>query len=93
MLLKSTRKAVDLTQEQIAPLVHISRSTVSKLERGEMPLKAEDLVKWLQIVGSRMNPSNATLPIEVGIAMVHSVDILMLTETLTKLVGGMILWI
>lgn len=89
-LLKATRKAVDLTQEQIAPLVHISRTSISKLERGDMPLKADDLVKWLQVVGARMQVSNPALPIEAGIALVHGVDILALTEMLTKVVGGVI---
>ena len=85
-VLKATRKAADLTQEQIAPLVNISRSTISKLERGEMVLKAEDLINWLQVVQTRLN----TTPIEAGITLINGVDIVTLTEMLTQVVGGFI---
>ena len=89
-VLKTTRKAVDLTQEQMAPLVNISRSTISKLERDEMPLKAEDLIRWLQVVQSRIRVSGNTTPIEAGISLVQGVDIVALSQMLTTLVGGII---
>ena len=88
-LLKSTRKAGDLTQEEIAPLVNISRSTISKLERGDMPLKAEDLIRWLQVVQAKVNTSNTT-PLEAGITLINGVDIGHLTEMLTQAVSGFI---
>lgn len=87
--LRETRKSINLTQEEIAPLVHISRPTVSKLENGERALKAEDLINWLQVVQSRVNTSNTT-PLEAGITFVNGVDIVVLTEMLTQAVSGFI---
>ncbi|MEK4715373.1 helix-turn-helix domain-containing protein [Sporosarcina sp. FSL K6-5500] len=86
----TSRKAVNLTQEQIAPLVNISRSTISKLERDEMTLKAEDLIRWLQVVQSKTRMSSNTTPLEAGISLIHGVDIVALSQMLTNLVGGVI---
>ena len=88
-LLRETRKQADLTQEEIAPLVHISRPTVSKLENGERALKAEDLINWLQVVQSKVNTSNTT-PLEVGLTLINGVDIVQLTDMLTQAVNGFI---
>lgn len=89
-LLRKTRVGVGLTQEAMAEEIHIARSTISKLERDEMTLSAEDLVRWLQIIKSRISLPTSTAPIEMGIALVQGVDILALTEMLTRLVGGFI---
>jgi len=89
-VLKATRKSVKLTQEEIAPLVQISRSTISKLERDEMSLKAEDLIRWLQVIQSRTRMSGNTTPLEAGISLIHGVDIVALSQMLTNLVGGVI---
>ena len=87
--LRETRKKADLTQEEMAPLMQVSRPAISKIENGERILKAEDLIKWLQVVVSRLNTSNTT-PIEAGITLVNGVDIVTLTETLTQFVSGFI---
>ncbi|QNK87789.1 helix-turn-helix domain-containing protein [Sporosarcina sp. resist] len=89
MALKATRKAVKLTQEQMSPLVQISRSTISKLERGEMSLQSDDLMRWLHVVTSRLQVQNTT-PIEMGVVLVNGVDVVALTQTLTQFLGGFI---
>ena len=89
MALKATRKAVKLTQEQMSPLVQISRSTISKLERNEMPLQSDDLLRWLQVIQSRLQVQNTT-PLEVGVALINGVDIVALTQMLTTFAGGFI---
>lgn len=89
--LRATRERANLTQEEIAPLIQMSRPAVSKLERGERALKFEDCVKWMQVVQSRIQAAGTT-PIEAGIAMVNGVDIVTLTQMLTTLVGGFIKW-
>lgn len=93
-LLRQTRKGVGLTQEAMAEEIHIARSTISKLERDEMSLSAEDLLRWLQIIKARIKPSamSSTTPLEVGIAFVQGVDIIALTDMLTRIVGGFIFW-
>lgn len=93
-LLRQTRKGVGLTQEAMAEEIHIARSTISKLERDEMSLSAEDLLRWLQIIKARIQPGvmGSTTPLEVGIAFVQGVDIIALTDMLTRIVGGFIFW-
>lgn len=90
--LKASREKADLTQEEIAPLLQMSRSTVSKLENGERVLKVEDLLRWLQVVQQQLNKvtPNSTTPIEAGITLINGVDIVALTDMLTTLVGGFI---
>lgn len=87
--LRATRKAIKLSQEQMAPLVDISRSTISKLERNEMPLQSDDLLRWLQVVQSRLQAQSAT-PLEVGMTLINGVDVVALTQMLTTFVGGFI---
>ncbi len=87
-LLRSTRKSAGLTQEDMSPLVHISRSTISKVERNEMTLATEDFVRWLQVIQVRMATNTST--IEAGLYLINGVDINLLTDMLTKVVGGFI---
>lgn len=86
-LLRSTRKSAGLTQEELSPLVNISRSTISKVERNEMTLATEDFIRWLQIAHVRLTN---TTPIEAGLLIIHGVDLAVLVDMLTKAVGGFI---
>lgn len=83
-ILRLTRRNVDLTQEDMAYLTNISRSTISKLERNEMSLQTEDFIRWMQVIQSRL-PSTTT--VEAGITVVNGVDIAMLVDMLTQFVG------
>lgn len=98
-LLRQTRKGVGLTQEAMAEEIHIARSTISKLERDEMTLSAEDLVRWLQIIKEQMIKNRmrlgmqSTTSLEIGAAIapiVQGVDLIALTDMLTRIVGGFI---
>lgn len=98
-LLRKTRIGVGLTQEAMAEEIHIARSTISKLERDEMTLSAEDLVRWLQIIKEQMIKNRmqlgmqSTTPLEIGVAIapiVQGVDLIALTDMLTRIVGGFI---
>lgn len=89
-LLRKTRVGVGLTQEAMAEEIHIARSTISKLERDEMTLTAEDLIRWLQIIKSRIRVPESTTAMEMGVALVQGVDIIALTDMLTRIVGGFI---
>lgn len=86
-LLRATRKSAGLTQEDMSPLVNISRSTISKVERNEMTLATEDFIRWLQVIQIRMV---STTPVEVGILIINGVDLYVLVDMLTKAVGGFI---
>ena len=87
--LRETRERADLTQEEMAPLMQVSRSTITKLERGDRALKFDDCIRWLQVVVSRINTSNTT-PLEAGITYINGVDIVQLAEMLTQVVSGFI---
>lgn len=86
-LLRETRTRAGLTQEDMSPLVNISRSTISKVERNEMPIQTEDFIRWLQVIQLRM-PNTTTL--EAGITVVNGVDVHLLVDMLTQFVGGFI---
>lgn len=85
-LLRSTRKSAGLTQEELSPLVNISRSTISKVERNEMTLATEDFIRWLQTI--QMKLTNNTNAIETSLYIINGVDINLLTDMLVKAVVG-----
>ncbi|MGE7546074.1 helix-turn-helix domain-containing protein [Sporosarcina newyorkensis] len=87
-LLRSTRKRAGLTQEDMSPLVNISRSTISKVERNEMTLATEDFIRWLQTIQTKLSTNAVT--IETSLYIINGVDINLLVDMLTKAVGGFI---
>ena len=82
-LLRKMRKGADMSQEEIALELHIARSSISKLERDQLELKAADLIRW----------ANATQSQEVIAAMILGIDVGLLQQALefisstTTLVG------
>lgn len=87
-LLRTTRKSAGLTQEDMSPLVNISRSTISKVERNEMTLATEDFVRWLKVIQIRLSTNTTT--VEAGLYLINGVDMNLLIDMLTKVVGGFI---
>lgn len=51
-VLKMMRKSAGMTQEDIAEEMHVSRSTVAKLETDRVELKAVDLINWCRITNN-----------------------------------------
>lgn len=88
VFLKESRKSADLTQEEMAHLAHFSRPTISKLESGDRSLKVDDLLRWLQVIQARLPAGAGTTSIEAGLAIVNGVDIVLLADMLSKVVGG-----
>ncbi|MCG3089164.1 helix-turn-helix domain-containing protein [Sporosarcina cyprini] len=88
-LLRQARKDAGLTQEDMSPLINISRSTISKVERNQMALVTEDFIRWLKIATHQIRLTN-TAGMEAGMYLINGVDIFMLVESLTKVVGGFI---
>lgn len=83
-ILRLTRKQTDLTQEDMAYMINISRSSISKIERNEMSLQTEDFIRWMQVIQSRL-PNTTT--IEAGVSIVNGVDLSVLVDMLTQFVG------
>ena len=79
-VLRKARVNAGLSQEELAPLMFLPRSTVSKLENNKMELKAKDLITWFQV-------TNAP---EVAAAIICGVDVVAVTQILSTLVGGFI---
>lgn len=78
--LRKMRKRAGLSQEALAPRLHMSRSNISKLERGELEIRGKDLLKWVQETSSQ----------DMLIALAYNVDLSMVSDMLgqlTQLVG------
>lgn len=85
--LRKSRKEVGLSQEEISDILHISRSTVSKLENNLADLKASTLLRWGQVI-SLFRSGQVTSAQEVTAAMVCSVDVSMAMDVIQKVLGG-----
>lgn len=86
-VLRTARKRADLTQEEMSFELNISRSTISKLERNDMPIQTEDFIRWMQVVQVRLSNTTA---IEAGLTIINGIDINALAEMLNTFVGLMI---
>lgn len=47
--LRLIRVAAQLTQTELADKVNLNTTTVSKIEAGNRPIRADELVRWCQI--------------------------------------------
>lgn len=75
-VLKQMRKEAGLSQEAISEELHIARSSISKLERDQLDLKAFDLIQWANVTQSQ----------EVVAAMVLGLDVTVLQQALDTVV-------
>lgn len=51
-VLRRMRKQAGMSQESIAEELHIARSSISKLERDRLELRASDLISWCRITNN-----------------------------------------
>lgn len=86
-VLRTARKRADLTQEDMSLELNISRSTISKLERNDMPIQTEDFIRWIQVVQAKLTNTTA---IEASLTLINGIDINALAEMLNTFVGLMI---
>ncbi|WP_082394261.1 helix-turn-helix domain-containing protein [Bacillus sp. JCM 19034] len=80
-ILKKVRLNAELSQEELAEKMFLSRSAVSRLENDKLELKAGDLIRWFQV-------TNAP---EIAAAIICGVDIGALMHLLSSL--SLISWI
>lgn len=83
-VLKKMRKGADMSQEELAEELHISRSNISRLETNNLELKATDLLNW----------ATATNAQDVLAALVLSVDVTViqgLLDSVSSLIGTIFL--
>lgn len=85
-VLRKMRKDAGFSQEEMAEELHIARSSISKLERGQLELKAIDFWRWANATGSQ----------DVFIAAVTSIDIAIVQQiiegsaTIGTILGGIL---
>lgn len=82
-IFKKSRKLSGLSQEALAELMFMPRSTISKVENDKMELKISDAIRWFQ----------ATQAPEMLAAILCGVDVTTVVQTLTTLLGGFISYI
>ncbi|MBY0122192.1 helix-turn-helix transcriptional regulator [Bacillus sp. S/N-304-OC-R1] len=82
-IFKKSRKLSGLSQEALAEIMYMPRSTISKVENDKMELKISDAIRWFQ----------ATQAPEMLAAVLCGVDITTVIDMLSKLIGGFISYV
>ncbi len=79
-VLRRMRRVADISQEEMAEALHISRSNISRLELNKIELKAADLINWCKITN---HP-------EVMMAFIYGTDVMVALHGATQLITGTI---
>ena len=87
-LLRQMRKGADMSQEEIAFELHIARSSISKLERDQLELKAADLIRWANATQSQAVIAALILGIDVGLLQQALEFISSATTLVGTILGG-----
>ncbi|MEN2765651.1 helix-turn-helix domain-containing protein [Ornithinibacillus xuwenensis] len=83
-VLKKMRRRSGLSQEALAPRLHMSRSNISKLERGKLDIRGNDLLRWAQETSSQ----DILISIACNIDLATATDMI---SQLTQLAGTILL--
>ena len=87
--LRKMRKEAGLSQEKLAEKLHIARSSISKLERGQLELRVSDLFRWMNVTQSQEYVAAIILGIDVGILQ-QALDMISTMPTLVGMIGGVL---
>lgn len=66
-LLRDMRNSAGMSQEQLAEELHIARSSISKLERNQLELRAADLLRWAKVTENQDFLAAIILSVDVGV--------------------------
>lgn len=86
-VLRMMRKSAGMTQEDMAEEMHISRSTVAKLETDRVELKAVDLINWCRITNNPDVLMALYAGTDVATAIMSSGAATLITGTISFLLG------
>lgn len=86
-VLRMMRKSAGMTQEDIAEEMHVSRSTVAKLETDRVELKAVDLINWCRITNNPDVLMALYAGTDVATAIMSSGAATLITGTISFLLG------
>ncbi|GAQ17987.1 transcriptional regulator [Oceanobacillus picturae] len=73
--LRFMRKRSGYSQEEFAPKMFMSRPNISKIERGQIPLRAQDLIRWAKETNSQ----------DVLVALACNIDITMAADLIANI--------
>lgn len=79
-VLKKMRVVAEISQEEMAEKLHMSRSNISRLENNRMELKAVDLINWCRIT----NNPDVLMALYAGVEVIHQL------QPVTQLITGFI---
>lgn len=90
MVLRKMRKRADLSQEQLAERLHLSRSNISRLESGKLELKARDLIAWAKETNAQDMMIAFTMNVDVTVVteLFNNIDFSSLTNVAGIILGG-----
>lgn len=76
-----------MSQEALAEKLHISRSNISRMETGNLEIKATDLIKWANVTQCQELLAAIILGVDVGVVQ----QILeMVSSVATIFLGGIL---
>ena len=87
IVLRMMRKSAGMTQEDMAEEMHVSRSTVAKLETDRVELKAVDLINWCRITNNPDVLMALYAGTDVATAIMSSGAATLITGTISFLLG------
>lgn len=83
-VLRESRVKAGLSQEEMSELLHMSRSSISKLENDKADLKAETMLKWSKVIASVRGGQ----VYEAAAIALCSIDVAVVMKGLMQLLGG-----
>lgn len=87
-VLKQMRKDANMSQEELAEELHIARSSISKLERDQLELKAVDLLSWANVTQSQ--DVIAALALGIDVVVLQQALELISTSAVGLILGGIL---
>lgn len=84
-VLRRMRKSAGYSQEDMAEYLHIARSSISKLERDQLELRASDLYRWCNVTQNQEVIAALFLGIDANI-LHQAMDLITKTTSLVGLI-------
>lgn len=88
--LRLMRKGAGMSQEDMAESMHIARSSISKLERDQLELRASDLIRWCRVTDNPDVLMAIYAGIDVTATLIASGATSTIIGTISILLGGFI---
>lgn len=77
-ILKACRERAGMSQEEIAELIHRSRSCISKFENDQKTLDVHTLIQWVNVTSAK----------DVMVAFLCGMDGITIMQSIISVIGG-----